>query len=233
MAGRTIGLVLEANYDAKSGRPRLLGHVVGLPGCVVKADDEAALLHKTPEAVRAYLKWLISAGEEVPAGWAVLAGSAVEVVARFDRSTVREPMLPGDQVEVSRDDLALLLRRLEQSRNELKRLLAESPHLQTPSEKWTGPGWPPGRVVAHIGEAEMWYWHQLLGDEVIVPFLDAIRRQTCELAAQALSHPPAPPAVGQTGWSLRKVLRRCLEHEQEHLDQLRRLAGTGDAVPAG
>jgi uncharacterized damage-inducible protein DinB len=250
VAATTIELGLEANYDRRS--PKLIGHVAGLPGCVIKALTEEELVARAPAAVAAYLDWLRAAGEVPPPPWSSVADAAigrappspppeVRIKGRVDRAAVREPLLEDDCQPLERAAFEGLLRLLAYSRAAVLDLARSTPELLAADRDWTpGPGqWSASQVLAHVVETEQWFWYELLGHQATEPLLELTRQTTLQLAEEEFARQaaagPGEAAAGrgqarpipyQGGWTLRKTLRRCLEHEQEHVAQLRRMIAT-------
>jgi uncharacterized damage-inducible protein DinB len=102
--------------------------------------------------------------------------------------------------------------------------------------------WALRRVLRHIGNAEQWYVSRLVPPESLPPeweddealplweFLEMERRTAVErlraLTAEeraAVFYPTAWTEHPDEAWTLRKALRRFLEHEREHTAQAREI----------
>jgi uncharacterized damage-inducible protein DinB len=132
---------------------------------------------------------------------------------------------PPDYAALSRDDLAMLLRWMDVSRRELMATLAGVPAGALdwrPDEE----SWSIRNVLAHLAQADLWYGSRL--SESGLTELEWRLSATRQLAADRLQQVTgAGQAEVKTHngekWTARKVARRVIEHEQEHLDQIREI----------
>jgi uncharacterized damage-inducible protein DinB/predicted RNase H-like HicB family nuclease len=217
-----------------------LGHVLALPGCSVQAGSRDQVLDALPEAIRAYHSWLRGHGEAAPTEEErVRLEVAAEVsgVGPFDPGDAAA-LFPPDQEPVTREEMEAHFRLMDYARADLVALTGRMCDELL--------DWDPGpgcltirRVLRHVGNAEQWYvsrvvppaslpaeWHR---DETLPlwDFLEMGRRTAVErlrgLSVEeraGVFYPSAWTEHPDEAWTLRKVLRRFVEHEREHTGQV-------------
>ena len=205
-----------------------MAHVVKLPGCfaIGATREEAAAAAR--EAIARHLQWLREHGE------AMAEGEDVEVEVDETVSVAGSfPGTPGDQVAffasdretVSDEEVERALRWAEYSRANLVALFQDVPR-QALDWKPDAISWTIRRILEHIASAEAFYITRLDSDadrepsSVLGVLRDAAIRRLRSLSPEERTGVRTPRGEP---WSARKVLRRFLEHEQEHLAQLREL----------
>ena len=220
-------------------RDRSLAWVLDYPGCFAYGKDGSEALLNVPAALLAYRDWL---GRHTPDSWLKDLGDFdVRLVETWtvyfidqDYTVVRngievesffhQDWKPLDVVEVrraaqllkwGREDLLSLVQNLDQAKLD-----------QTyPGERWSIRG-----ILLHVGEAEWWYL-QSLGLEGIPEArlprdaferLKVTRARTEEVLPDLAG---VEKVCGREGelWSPRKVLRRAIWHELDHIDHIRKL----------
>jgi uncharacterized damage-inducible protein DinB len=218
---------------------RTMAHVLTLPGCFCRGASVEKALQCIPPEIQRFLSWLDSKGlhpENASTSWQVVEQQ--EGVAPFesgDAATLFQlDLLPPEDeeveatlrvAEVTRQDLLALARSL--SLEELQK--PRSTGIRTIE-----------RILWHIAHAEEWYVSRL----GVIPalhrfddfpgtlweYLTAVRemaverfrgmasleRATVFRIPEFTDHPDEP-------WTLRKALRRMIEHEREHTGNIQRL----------
>lgn len=217
-----------------------LAHVPDLAGCVAHGEDRSTALAALPGAIRSYLDWCAAHGDPVPAD----AGGTVDlVVAEVVRGTApwrrggANALFSVDRIPLGDAELRTYLRRMTHAHADLLNVVRALP----------APGFSPegdgsASVARHIAEAEEWYLSRL--GQRIVPCgdgadllhrlidgraraVEAILRLSPRQRDLVYVATECPSDDPEEGWTLRKVLRRTLEHELEHLAQLHRAAVPG------
>ena len=229
-----IKIGLENNLDGRS-----LAWVLDYPGCFAYGKDGSEALLNVPAALLAYRDWL---GRHTPDSWLKDLGDfdvrLVETwtvywinqeyeVARDGlqvESFFHRDWKPLDVVEVRR--AALLLRWEREDLLRLVQDLGDANLDQTyPGERWSMRG-----ILAHVGEAEWWY-QQSLGlegmPEAALPQdvfekLKVTRARTPEVLPDLAGLEKVWGREGEL-WSPRKMLRRAIWHELDHIDHIRKL----------
>lgn len=218
-----------------------MAHVPDLPGCIVRASTREAALQRLPEVIRRYWEWLRRHGEPTPPEEETVEIEVAGESAGFGPfvSSDAAALFPPDRSPVSLREMERYLRLMEHSRADLLALVEElpdetldlrvSPHSRTIRE-----------VLRHIGNAEEWYLSRLLpperlppeweGDETmpVFEFLEMERRTAVECLRRldeeersGLFYPTWWTEHPEEPWTARKALRRFLEHEAEHRDEIR------------
>jgi predicted RNase H-like HicB family nuclease/uncharacterized damage-inducible protein DinB len=227
-------------YLEIAGEGRCLAHVPALPGCNLRAPTRQEALLRLPQAIREYLDWLRRHAEPAPP-----SGEEIRIEIA-DESTGFGPFEPGsaaalfppDREPVPPDEMERHFRLMAHSRADL---LAVVRHLPDDLLDWQ----PDTRsftirvLLRHVGNAEEWYVSRLVPPETLpadwqhdedLPIFEflAMERRTAvsrlrQLTAEeraGVVYPTAWTDHPEEAWTLRKTLRRFLEHEWEHLAQV-------------
>lgn len=193
-----------------------LAHVPDLIGCVARGKTKEQAIEKTRDAIAAYHALLRNRGISVPA-----ANEPVEMdVAETDALTLEPDYPPISDQEL--DDLWHLQ---SASRESLLETLSEMP---SSSLNWreNQKSWSVRNVLEHMARADLWYASRL--EESALAELLWRLAATRELVMTQLHNLPSDARGRVTkhdgeDWTPRKVARRMLEHEQEHLQQIREI----------
>lgn len=219
-----------------------MAHLLDPPGTFVRATSKEGALELLLRAVRDQVTWIRSAGSEVD----IEEPFDFEVVETFDGTG---PFDPGDPAAIfspeteplSQKDVEHWLNLLGRSRVDLLGLVGDlgddildwEPDEHSPSIR---------SLLGHVANADRWYTSRLFaldrliaewetGDDLpIMEFLElerstivqSLRGLTEEQRSQVFrpSHWTDHP---EEEWTARKVVRRTLEHEQEHYRQIKEL----------
>jgi hypothetical protein len=223
---------LENNTEGRS-QAWVLGH----PGCFAYGTDGSRALQAVPQAIRDYHEWI---AVHTSASWLTgtdtenrleetwecytiddnfeLAQEGYEVNAWF-----RHDWLPLSAEEIERGHLLLAWERQDL----LKTVIDLSPVILAhtyPGERWSIAG-----ILNHIGGAEWWYQDRLglvfprseVPDD---PFqrLEKVR-SNLDKVLPALAGSMQVVGVSGEFWSPRKLLRRAVWHEADHIVHIRKL----------
>ncbi len=199
-----VQVYLETSAEALA-EGGYLAHVPGLIGCAARGKTKQEAIEKMRAAIVARLK-----GAEPP---------------ELDVIETEALTLPPDYVPLSDKELEALWERAAASRQALLDTLAA---MSSSALTWreNRESWAIRNVLGHMAEADLWYASRLEegGLRALVWQLSATRalllRRLRDLPAAA--HDQVTCHDGEE-WTARKVARRMLEHEQEHLEQIRSL----------
>jgi hypothetical protein len=223
---------LENNSEGRS-QAWVLGH----PGCFAYGADGSGALKAVPQAICYYQEWI---GDHTSDSWLVDADPAYQLEETWEcyiindeyeladdgyevNAWFRHDWLPLNKEEINR---GLLL--LGWGRQELQKTVGdlnlELLNRMYPAERWSILG-----ILNHIGSAEWWYLNrlglifpssELPGD----PFqrLEIVRSHLVKILPGLVG---STQVVGVSGefWSPRKLLRRAVWHEYDHLTHIRKL----------
>jgi predicted RNase H-like HicB family nuclease/uncharacterized damage-inducible protein DinB len=191
-----------------------LAHVVDLIGCAARGKTKEEALANTRAAIVEVLAVLRKHDATVPA-----ESEPIEL----DVTETDALALPTDYAALSDDELEALWERASFSRQELlDTLLTVSPTML----KWreNDETWAISNILAHIAQADLWYASRLeeAGMRELIWRMSATRA----LLLQHLQNVPVNQRARVTNhsgedWTARKAARRMLEHEWEHLAQIR------------
>ncbi len=231
-----IQVGLENNIEGRS-----LAWALDFPGCFAYGADGAEALLNVPRAVLQYADWI---ARHTDRSWlADLGDFDVRLVDTWDCYNINEEfdlVLSGDAYEVNawfRQDWKPLtgaevqrgLVLLDWSRADLLASVAglspEQLNAGRPGERW-----PINGVLNHVGGAEWWYMDrlELAGiprdkvSKVPAERLAMVRARLKEVLPALVG---VKQVVGKEGefWSPRKLLRRALWHELDHVAHIQKL----------
>jgi predicted RNase H-like HicB family nuclease len=208
---------------------RTLAHVLDLPGCFSRGATPQEALDRLFRAIPAYWQWLRDHGaaapppelvEPVMLGVVELVRGSAPVAAQDKSALFEMEAAPATAAQV-----ALCLDRLAFSRADLRDLLTGL----DPAD-WTTPrpdGPPVAARVAALAAAEFWTVERLGLLPPLPPSTDllaALQAARGVVVARLSSLTPEECAtvyiVDTERWTVRKVLRRLLEQEFEHVAQI-------------
>lgn len=222
-----------------------MAHVAELPGCYLLAPDQPAALTALPAEVERFRVWLHEHGITPPP----IAGDVFRV-----REVIADarPWAPNgaaalfaiDRRPLDDRELALHLEVLAAARADLLALLRLIPRAALDER---APGLPRTlrQTLAHLAGAEAWHISRLgpaidtTEPEPVRRLVDIRARAIAQLSRHAradrdLVYVPRTALSDdpEESWTLRKVLRRMIEHELLHLTDVRAcverwLGGTG------
>jgi uncharacterized damage-inducible protein DinB/predicted RNase H-like HicB family nuclease len=222
---------------------RCMIHVLDQPGCFVRGFTRSEALVRLPEALQDYQAWLRHRGEPAAEPGERIDYEIVEEVSGTGGFN------PGDKVAlfspetrpILNEDMEPFFHRMRLTRIHLLDLTSDLPDfLYT---------WKPepdtfsiSEVLRHVGRAEEWYVSRLLAEEElpaewcetedmpVFDYLDMVRQTALHILRHLTKeqrskvfYPAYQARHPDEGWTARKVLRRFLEHEREHIGQVRQV----------
>jgi hypothetical protein len=227
---------LELNIEG-----RTLAWALDYPGCFAYGGDEAEALIGLPRALITYQQWIESHTSDP---WVNLRDMDLRVVEKFETFWIGmdyRPAPPGKGYEInawfiddwrplSAEEIERALTIFHWQRDELLAGLSTlDPEVlvkEHPGQRWNILG-----IAKHIANAELWYLmrmdlvsinhHQLSND------YETRLAQTSNLVDQVLPDLAEKVVVrGIEGeiWSYRKILRRTLWHQRDHIEHIKKLA---------
>ena len=226
-----IRVAVENGNDGRS-----LAWALDYPGCYVYGPDESTVILSIPLAYLRYAEWI---SNHTADSWVKTSSLDIRLVEVWQGYFISDDFqIRDDGIEVNawfRDDWRPLLK-LDVTRGKLllgwsrEDLLAVAQPLTKPQLSLHAPkvkNWTIQRILQHIANAEWWYLDRLelapwkktdLPEE---PFarLELVRARVIEVLDE---FPGLEKVVGKEGefWSPRKLLRRLLYHERDHLGHL-------------
>ncbi len=218
---------------------RAMVHVMDLPGCISKGNGLEQALAKLPEEIEEYRNWISFNFPQKDTG--SISWELVEVqegVAPFESGDAAAlfqlDLFPPDDQELEE-----YFQRMEVSRKDLLNQVSGLGEDDLKKERIPGKR-SIEKILWHIARAEGWYVSRLgitpdleelfqfngplfevLKKEREIAFkrfrsLTPLERATVYRIPEFTDNPDEP-------WTLRKALRRSLEHEREHLRNIREL----------
>ena len=219
---------------------RSLAWVLGHPGCFAYGAEGSAALAAVPAAIQNYRQWVASHTSEVWFEVDELEGDAYQLEETWECYNIsQEYELVRDGYEVNAwfrhdwkpltaQDIKRGLMLLSWGRSDLLKtvggLSAEILARTYPGERWSISG-----ILKHIGGAEWWYQDRLglAFDRQSVPEepFDRLELVRDNLVKVLPDLDGSTKVVGVNGeiWSPRKMLRRAVWHELDHIDHIRKL----------
>jgi uncharacterized damage-inducible protein DinB len=211
--------------------------VLGHPGCFAYGKDGSAALATIPEAIQAYRLW-IAAHTNTP--WLVETDNEYQLDETWECYSINSDFeLSQEGYEVNawfRHDWKPLtdeeiqhgLLLLAWGRDELLKVVDQLT-IEALERAHTGERWSISGILKHIGGAEWWYLDRLglafprqeVPDD---PFqrLEKVRSYLLNILP-GLSGSTQVAGISGEFWSPRKLLRRAVWHERDHISHIRKL----------
>jgi predicted RNase H-like HicB family nuclease/uncharacterized damage-inducible protein DinB len=192
-----------------------VAHVPALPGATARGETIQEAKENIRNAIEEYLSLLRDVGEQVP--------KASEDV-RLEFQEVESSTFLTDYDTLHPNEMETLFRWMAISRQELMDLVKSMP--EEAFEWETGDETPSIRdILCHVAESDLWYTDRLKQWPEAPLFRLAATRGVALERLRALSDKERGRVTTHEGqeWTPRKVVRRMLEHEREHIAQLRQL----------
>jgi hypothetical protein len=226
-----IRVAVENGNDGRS-----LAWALDYPGCFVYGPDESTVILNIPQEYLHYSEWV---SRHTAHSWVKINSLDIRLVEVWQCYFINDDFqIRENGIEVNawfRDDWRPLSK-LEVTHGKLllnwsrEDLLAVAQPLTEQQLKKYAPGlerWTIQRILQHIANAEWWYLDRLdlapwkKADLPEEPFtrLELVRTRVIEVMDEL---PGLQKSNGKEGefWSPRKLLRRLLYHERDHLGHL-------------
>ncbi len=226
---------LENNIEGRS-----MAWALEHPGCFAYGADSASALAAAPKGVRTYAAWLASHGDrgfdpdpiEVKL-YETFNGYAIDpdfnlVVPDADDSYEVNAWFRHDWKPLTAEEVERGLTLLSWSRQDLletvRGLDAATLDRKYPNERWSIAG-----VIRHVGGAEWWYLDRLglafPQNEVPKEPFERVEKVRAWLITVLPKLAGSRQVLGVDGefWSPRKLLRRAIWHELDHVGHIRKL----------
>jgi len=206
-------------------------HVLDLPGCIACGPTTGEALERTPGAIRDYLCFLQRHGEQVRAEAEITTQVAEHITEGIWLGNGASILFAPDREPLTRQDLETCLRRAAWSRAEIIALvhhLSEEEIEVKPARGRSLKG-----ILEHLFAAEYSYvrhvgklpgvqgpgLHIRRSKEELLTWMAVVRASEISLLHTLAVEEPASssPAAPHP----RRILRRLLEHEWEHLVELK------------
>jgi predicted RNase H-like HicB family nuclease/uncharacterized damage-inducible protein DinB len=216
-------------------------HVLDLLGCIARGPTTEEALEVTPDAIRAYLRFLREHGEAVDPDAAFTTVTAEHVTAGpwigyGDPTSGFGP----DFQPLTAVELSVYLRRLAWLQADLLQMVRNIPREQLAAEP-AGGARSLQHILEHVAEAHCGYVRHLVGKvDGLTEALKSVQHGPdglpsavarvwqitgARLEALTDAEREQPVKHGQTTWTARRALRRALEHAWEHLLEVSRRLG--------
>lgn len=194
-----------------------LAHIPAIPGCVGRGLSKREAVARCAETLRSYLALLIQSGASGVPRESERIEIEVHDCAGPTFQTDYNPLMPNEAeqlaqwLDVSRDELLETVARLPEGALDYK----PNPNV-----------WSIREILEHIADADWWYAQRLHHWPADLFERLAATRELVKSSLRNLTDQERGRVNIHRGeeWTARKVARRALEHEREHLAQIRELA---------
>jgi hypothetical protein len=230
-----IRIGLENNIEG-----RTLAWALDYPGCFAYGSDEAEAIINLPKALLEYDYWIKNHTDEP---WIDLGDMGMHVVEKYDTFRMGadyKPAPPGQGLEInawfiddwrplSQTEIEQGLKIFTWQREELlaglNTLEPELLEKEFPNQRWNIVG-----IAKHVANAELWYLKRLnltnvAGKDLSQDYLLRLS-ETAALIEQIfprLSDQVFVQGIEGEIWSYRKIFRRILWHQRDHIDHIKQL----------
>jgi hypothetical protein len=222
---------------------RWIGWVFEYPGCVTYGTTKDEVIARAPEQIAAFQAWLNQQGEGLGP---LFASEAIDVIlAEIVQFEAGEQSLENsraffesDKVPLKSEDGEQALRILNQTRNELIRLIQDIPPSQLNAPIDGEMRGSIADVLEHMAWAEWWYCDRLsmAFNREEMPEdprakLYQVRSWTRARIRELVGQKKVVEQLGER-WSPRKLIRRAVWHEIDHIAHIGELLN-GQVNPNG
>lgn len=218
---------------------RAMAHVLSLLGCYTIANSSEAALDAVPQAIWDYWAWLRQHGEDIsePEGTTPEVAEVSRGFAPFKHGD-RAALFSPEREPIGVEEMETYIRRWGYARADLLTL--------TPNVADALLDWQPGagqmsirQILRHVGNTNEWYLSRVIDPSAlpvewrddekmsIFQFLAMVQRTVMirmrKLSAKErarVSYPTTWTDYPDEPWTVRKALRRMIEHEREHTEQV-------------
>lgn len=224
-----IQIGMERNVEG-----RTFAWALDYPGVFTYGEDDAEALLRIPRQILIFESWLELHTDQP---WVQLEGLDMHIDETFEAFPVEidgethgvHAFFRSDLAPLSAEEVQRALLIYNWQREELlagvETLPAEMLKREFEGQRWTIEG-----ILEHIARVETWYFSRL-GFEILEPADSVNPYQLLETSA-AVTNRFLPELEGfdqvfehrQEKWSARKLVRRLLWHQRDHIDHIRDLA---------
>lgn len=231
-------MIVRVGIENNNEGYRTIAWALEHPGCYAYGADGDSALAALPIAIRDYSAWI--ARRESP--W--LEADSIElrledtwtdynIDETFDRNDksdyyMVDAWFQHDWKPLTATDIERGLKLLAWSQKDLSELLTTLTAAQWAFQK-EGERWDVAGIVKHIGGADWWYLDRLglafPREEVPQEPLERLEKVYARLVEVLRGLEGKNQVVGVDGefWSPRKILRRALWHERDHMQHIQKL----------
>jgi predicted RNase H-like HicB family nuclease/uncharacterized damage-inducible protein DinB len=192
-----------------------VAHVPSLPGASARGETIDEAKEQISEAIQEYLRLLRAVGEPVPR-----VSEGIEL--KFEE--VDSPTFLTDYDTLRPNEMETLFRWMAISRQELMDLVKDLPE-EALDWKQADDAMPIREILCHLAESDLWYTDRLKQWPQAPIFRLAAARGIALERLRDLTEDQRATITSYDGqeWTPRKIMRRMLEHEREHIREIRDL----------
>jgi predicted RNase H-like HicB family nuclease len=230
-------MIIRIGID-KGFEGRVVAYALDFPGCFTYGMDEAEALLKLPQALLKYEIWIKDHTEDCWVNFTEMDLRVTDVMDSFIIDEETHPELFGVEINAFFEDDLRALSSLEVERallvftwqreelyGGISTLTQDILEKQYPDQRWNILG-----ILKHVANAENWYLSRLgysnLRKEQLPEEPLARLEMMQEAVEDAFRQFPLDTQVhnidGET-WSCRKILRRTLWHQRDHIEHIKQL----------
>jgi len=224
-------LYLEADASGQA-----MAHVLDLVGCFASGLTQEEAVRKMPEAIRGYLAWTRKHGEPITVLEPVTVEVAETVRGTCPRNSGDAAALFKPEKQAVTDELIkTAIRRMGYAREDLLDLVRGLPD-EAMDWKREDRMRSIREILAHVARCDWWYVTRLTDEDPpaseppqdVFLFLKQYRESAVkrllglpEKLRSGVFHAKKNTTHPEEPWSARKMLRRYVEHEREHIENIR------------
>jgi hypothetical protein len=213
---------------------RTLAWALDYPGVFAYGADDAEALLRIPREMLRFENWLNLRTNQP---WVHLEGLDMHIDETFDSFQILvdggvhgvHAFFRSDLVSLTEEDVQQALLIFNWQREELLAGVETLPS-EIRKHKFEGQRWTIEGILEHIALVESWYFSRL-GFELNLPRESSDPLQLLELSSAEINR-CLPELIDfdqvleirQEKWSARKIVRRLLWHQRDHIDHIRDLA---------
>jgi len=218
---------------------RVLAWALDYPGCFAYGEDDAEVMIRLPLALLKYEIWIKDHTDDPWVNLSEMDFNVVDIWHVYKIDEDYNPTAEGYEVNawfrddwrpLSHDEIVQALMIFQWQREELLAGISTLPeeilNRQFPGQRWNILG-----IAKHVANAEIWYLNRMGFDtpqKAVMPInpIDRLRLTQSLIEQHFPAFEGLVNVLGIDGefWSYRKVLRRTLWHQRDHIEHIKELA---------
>jgi hypothetical protein len=230
-------MIIRIGID-KGFENKVVAYALDYPGCFAYGMDETEALLRLPQALLNYEVWIKDHTEDCWVNFTEMDLRVTDVMDSFVINEESHPELAGVEVNAFFEDDLKLVTEIEVERallvftwqrdelyGGISTLSQEVLEKQYPDQRWNILG-----ILKHIANAENWYlsrlgYSNLRKDQLPEQPLARLEMMQDAISTEFRQFPGDNRVLNIDGetWSCRKILRRTLWHQRDHIEHIKQL----------
>lgn len=236
------------SVNLETGEHWWYAHIFELPGCFTRGESREMIIDQLPAAINQYIKFLERHGKKPKIS--TLDFHVIEEIhgiPELGEAGGAVALFTSDKIPLTEEEFHLQLKLMQWNRQDLLSLVQTLPEIKRNTRPFQKK-WTINETLNHIVNAEEWYISRLgpatqkeyeklintphFHQQKITIFrrLDTTRRGAIQILNKAFSQKMSGTFTRKAYtnhpkelWTFRKILRRFVEHEYEHIGTIKKI----------